>query len=306
VSGSTDPVVVARRVPGWEGRARVVGTLDGGITNRNVLVEVDGARFVLRLAGKDTELLDIDRGVERIANERAAALGFAPEVVAFVEPEGYLVTQYVVGVPMSAAEMSEPATLTSVAVILRTFHGSGYLPKDFDAFRIPERHRMAAASRGVVIPDVYETVDGVVREIEASFSRAPDPPCPCHNDLLAANFLRSTERLWLLDWEYAGMNDRFFDLGNLAVNNDLSIGAEEALVEAYFGAVTVRRIARLRLMRIVSDAREAMWAVVQQGISTLDFDYVTYAHEHFERLIRNARASGYRDLLADAAEPEGS
>jgi thiamine kinase-like enzyme len=296
---------VASRVPGWEGRARVVGTLDGGITNRNVLVEVDGARFVLRLAGKDTGLLDIDRGVERIANERAAALGFAPEVVAFVEPEGYLVTRYVVGDPISAAEMSDPATLTSVAAILCTFHASGPLPKDFDAFRIPERHRMAAESRGVVIPDVYETADTVVREIEASFARAPDPPCPCHNDLLAANFLRSTERLWLLDWEYAGMNDRFFDLGNLAVNNDLSPGAEEALVEAYFGAVTLRRIARLRLMRIVSDAREAMWAVVQQGISTIDFDYVTYARDHFERLIRNARASGYRDLLADAAVPEG-
>lgn len=284
----------------------MVRTLDGGITNRNVLVEVDDARFVLRLAGKDTALLDIDREVERTANERAAGLGIAPEVVAFVEPEGYLVTRFVAGVPISSDEMNEPATLTTVAAMLHAFHGSGPLPKDFDAFRIPERHRIAAESRGVVIPDAYETVDAVVREIESSFARTPDPPCPCHNDLLAANFLHTSERLWLLDWEYAGMNDRYFDLGNLAVNNDLSTGAEEALVEAYFGAVTSRRIARLRLMRIVSDAREAMWAVVQQGISTLDFDYVTYAREHFDRLIRNARASGYRDLLADAAEPEGA
>jgi thiamine kinase-like enzyme len=302
--GSTDPVDVVRRIPGWEGRARIVGTLDGGITNRNLLVEIDDQRYVLRLAGKNTELLDIDRRVERMAHARAASLGFAPEVVAFVEPEGFLVTRFVAGDPIAAAEFNDVDVLASVAEILRTFHESGPLPKEFDAFGVPARHRAAAEQCGVAIPDVYDAVDRVVREIAATFAETPDLPRACHNDLLAANFLRSRERLWLLDWEYAGMNDRFFDLGNLAVNNDLSPEAEEALVHAYFGVITRRRLARLRLMRIVSDAREAMWAVVQMGISTLDFDYPTYAQEHFDRLLRSAHASGYRDLLARAAVPE--
>jgi thiamine kinase-like enzyme len=304
MTGAADAVEVARRVPGWENRPRVIGQLEGGITNRNVLVEVDDDRFVLRLPGRDTHLLDIDRRVERLANERAAALGIAPEVVAFVEPEGCLVTRFVAGAPLSSAHLNEPAVLVGVATILRMFHESGPLPLAFDAFHVAARHRTAAESRGVPIPAAYDRVDRIVGEIAASFARDPEPPSPCHNDLLAANFLRSDGRLWLLDWEYAGMNERFFDLGNLAVNNDLSTAAEEALVEAYFGDVTRRRLARLRLMRIVSDAREAMWAVVQQGISTLDFDYVAYAQEHFDRLLRNAGGPGYRDLLAHAAEPE--
>jgi thiamine kinase-like enzyme len=300
-----DPAEVAQRVPGWSGRARVVGTLDGGITNRNSLIDVDGERFVLRLAGKDTHLLEIDRTVERAANERAARLGFAPEVVAFVEPEGYLVTRFVTGESLDSGQLAEPATLARIADALRRFHGSGPLDGLFDAFEIPRRHLEAAVSRGIPVPDAYPAVAGVVGEIAASFAADPEPAVPCHNDLLAANFLRSTDgTLWLLDWEYAGMNDRMFDLGNLATNNAFDASAEEMLLEAYFGAVTRRRQARLRLMKIISDAREAMWAVVQQGISTLDFDYVAYAREHFDRLLAAANAPGYRALLEAAAEPE--
>lgn len=301
---ATDPVEVLRRVPGWKSRAHVVGALEGGITNRNYLVEVDGERYVLRLPGKATALLDIDRHVEREANARAAALGFAPEVLALVEPEGCLVTRFVVGEPMTADALVEPATLARVAAMLREFHESGPLRGVFDAFLVPGRHRAAAESRGVPIPSVYERVDAVVREIEAAFHTTPEARRPCHNDLLAANFLRSSDRIWLLDWEYAGMNDRSFDLGNFATNNALDPEAEARLVAEYYGAVTPRRLARLRLMKILSDAREAMWAVVQQGISTLEFDYVAYADEHFDRLLSNAAEPGYDALLADAATSE--
>ena len=125
---------------------------------------------------------------------------------------------------------------------------------------------------------------------------------PRLNDLLRANVLRDGSQLWLLDYEYAGMNDRAFDLGNLAVNNDLAAAAEEHLVGEYHGRVTARTLARMRLMKIVSDAREAMWGVVQQGISTIDFDYRSYAQEKFDRLLTNASAPEYRGLLRDAAE----
>ena len=207
------------RVPGWGGRARVVGALDGGITNRNLLVDVEGERFVLRLAGADTHLLEIDRHTERDANTRAAALGFAPDVVAFIEPEGYLVTRFVAGTAISAPELSDPARLEQIAAMLRSFHESGPLPTSFDGFVVPGLHRNAAATRGVPIPDAYWSTAAIVEEIAAAFAAAPTPRCACHNDLLNANFLQDGERIWLLDWEYAGMNDRYFDLGNLAINN---------------------------------------------------------------------------------------
>ena len=108
---------------------------------------------------------------------------------------------------------------------------------------------------------------------------------PCHNDLLNANFIHDGERVRIVDWEYAGMGDRFFDLGNLSVNNGFSDGDDEALLAAYFDEPCGdRRFAALRLMRIMSDFREGMWGVVQRGISELDFDFAAYADEHLTRV----------------------
>src|SRR5690348_520790 len=151
-----DLTALLDRVPGWAGRARVLGALEGGITNRNFLVEADGDRYVLRLAGKDTHLLGIDRAVERAANEQAAALGIAPEVHAFLEPEGYLVTRFAPGEPVPLTRMRDRDLLAKVAAVLRAFHGSPAIPGVFDCFRVPEAYARTAGERGVRIPGDYE------------------------------------------------------------------------------------------------------------------------------------------------------
>ena len=124
---------------------------------------------------------------------------------------------------------------------------------------------------------------------------------PCHNDLLNANFIDDGERIRIVDWEYAGMGDPFFDLGNFSVNHDLAPDEDAILLEAYEREVRGPRLARLALMRIVSDFREAMWGVLQQGISTLDVDFVAYADEHFERLLHNASGPAFEEHLREAA-----
>ena len=263
------------------------------------MIEVDGDRFVVRLPGPDTELLEIDRDCERVAQSRAAALGFAPAVKGVYD--GCLVTHFVRGGEIPVADFSSASVIDQIAAMLRSFHASAPLDHSFDAFAVPGLHRAAAVSRGVPIPAAYASVEVVMREIAAVFAASPDPAVPCHNDLLRANFLRDGARLWLLDWEYAGMNDRAFDLGNLAVNNGLSPDAEEHVTAAYFRRITTRDLARVRLMKIVSDAREGMWGVVQQGISTIDFDYRAYADEHFDRLLTNASTPEYRANLVAAS-----
>ena len=108
---------------------------------------------------------------------------------------------------------------------------------------------------------------------------------PAHNDLLPANFLRDGDRMQVIDWEYAGMGDRWFDLGNFAVNNELDDDQEALLLEAYFGEpANDQRRATLKLFRFMSDFREAMWGVVQAGVSELEFDFRDYAQKHFDRL----------------------
>jgi thiamine kinase-like enzyme len=275
----------------WPGRNARVEVLGGGITNHNLKVEVDGEQFVLRVAGKDTGLLGIDRRVELEATKAAAAAGIGPEVVAFVEPEGWLVTRFVAGEIPPLERMREPELLARVASALRAFHDGPPTPGAFDSFRIVEEYRETAQARGGAVPDAYEWAHEVAARIENR--RVGVAPVPCHNDLLNANFLDDGERLRIVDWEYAGMGDRFFDLANFSINHELDVDASGALLEAYLGHVREADAQALELMRFMSDFREAMWGVVQSAVSELDFDFVAYAAEHFERLERTAATPGF-------------
>ncbi len=284
---------VERVWPGGGARAEVLG---GGITNHNFRVEVDGDRFVLRVAGKDTDLLGIDRHVELAATEAAAAAGIGPEVVAFVEPEGWLVTRFLDGAIPPLERMREPQMLGRVAAALRAFHDGPAIPGTFDSFRVVEAYRATALERGGRVPSDFEWAHELAGRIEER--RSADAPVPCHNDLLNANFLDDGERLSIVDWEYAGMGDRFFDLANFSINHELDEAASAALLEAYFGDVRAADLEALALMRFMSDFREAMWGVVQSAVSELDFDFEAYASEHFERLRRTATSDAFRAALA--------
>lgn len=279
----------------WPGRDSRIDVLGGGITNHNVKVEVDGETYVLRVAGKDTDLLGIDRQVEVEATRAAAALGVGPEVVTFVEPEGWLVTRFIAGETPPLERMRKPDMLARVAGALHAFHDGPPIPGRFDSFRVVEAYRETALARGGTIPDACERAYEIARRIE--LLRGDVERRPCHNDLLNANFLDDGERLRIVDWEYAGMGDVFFDLANFSINHELDAAAGAALLEAYFGEVRYEDAAALEVMRFMSDFREAMWGVVQTAVSELDFDFAAYASEHFGRLERTAATSEFRAAL---------
>jgi thiamine kinase-like enzyme len=253
--------------------------LDGGITNRNYRVSFAGRECVVRLPGKDTALLGISRRAELEANQVAASLGLAPGVVA--ADDDCLVTEYV------ACEPSDPAALDieAVAAALRTFHDSGLeLPVRFWVPDLLEEYAEVVRARGGSLPRQWARA----RELVSSIAEAMPltDPVPCHNDLLPGNVLRVGGGILLVDWEYAGMGHRLFDLGNLAVNCQLDDPGEMRLLSAYWGGPpTEQRRRELDLMRLMSDAREAAWGVVQGVISTLDFDFQAYAARHFDRLL---------------------
>jgi thiamine kinase-like enzyme len=273
-------------VPAWRGLEPEITPIAAGRTNRNFRVELGGEAFFLRISGKDTELLGIDRAAEHRAALGAAAAGVGPEVVAFLPELGCLITRWVPGTPLAEGDLEDEDVLARVVEVVRTIHAGPGLPSTFDAFAIVQEYRRVSIERGVRVPDAYERAFAAAERIRAAFARRPSPRTPCHNDLLADNFLRGADGMWLVDYEYAGMGDAYFDLGNLSINNGLSDEAQERLLQLYVGEVTDAHRARLRLMRIMSDYREAMWGVVQQGLSTLDIDYVAYAQVHFERLER--------------------
>jgi thiamine kinase-like enzyme len=288
------------RIPELAGRDLSLHPLSGGITNRNYLVTARGVveRHVLRIAGNDTNLLGINREVEHAATVAAASVGVGPQVTAFLRPEGYLVTRFIDGVPIPEAGARHPETLARLAASLRRIHTGPLVPGLFMPLRIAELYGAMAQERGVVIPVVYERAREVGRRVERACVTSPEEMRPCHNDLLPGNLIDDGTLIRIVDWEYAGMGDPFFDLGNLSVNNDFTPDEDAALLDSYDpDGVQPVRLARLTLMRVVSDFREAMWGVLQQAISTLDVDFASYANGHFDRLLSNATTPAFERAL---------
>jgi thiamine kinase-like enzyme len=284
-----------------EGEPTVLG---GGITNHNFRARFGGREVVVRLPGNDTELLGSDRPGEREANSLAAAVGVAPEVLAHLEDPVVLVTAFVEGPTMEAAELREPRALAEVAAALRKIHGCGTIEATFDPFRLVEDYAAATRERGGEVPPAYEVAHAAAVRIEAAPALDGGGPVLCHDDLLPANFIATPAGIRIVDWEYAGMGNPWFDLGNFAVNNELGATEEEAFLSAYLGAPpTPADLAALRLMRLMSDFREAMWGVVQQAISDLDFDFEEYATKHFDRLLAAIGAPEFEARLEDASAP---
>ncbi len=281
------------------GRAR---PLPGGITNRNYRITMGDAEYVVRLPSRDTQPLGISRQAERLAAERAAELGIGPAVL--VADERCLVTRYIPSGPIDPERLRTRPQPTATA--LRAFHDCGLqLPTRFWVPELLDAYASVVRDHGAALPDAFEPARRIVGEIAQALPLRD--PVPCHNDLLSANLLGPAPNgdayatTVLVDWEYAGMGHRLFDLGNLAVNNEFDDAAQEELLRAYFGEPPASgRRAALSLMTILSDAREAAWGVVQGVVSELDFDFDSYAARHFERLLQ-AAADPRLEAWLDAA-----
>ncbi len=292
--------MILRAFPHWSSLEIAIEPLSRGITNRNYIVSADGERYVVRVPGERTELLGINRANEAEATHRAANLGIAPPVTGELPEVGTLITELVAGVHLG--DEAFVRRLDHVVKLVHRFHETNPLAGDFPIHRVVEWHARDALAHGVSLPPQFSRLHDVSRQIETAFEATPDPLVPCHNDLLPSNVLFGPDRVWLLDFEYAGMNDRYFDLGNLSVNARLGVAGDETLLRAYFGEVSNRSTARLELMKIMSEFREGMWAVVQQAISTLDTDFVSYANERLENCLRLATSGTLNNLLETAAD----
>jgi thiamine kinase-like enzyme len=290
---------IIARVPMWQNARDIkVSSLEGGITNRNFRVDVGGQSFHLRLAGENTEMLGIDREHEHHANKLAGELGIGPEVVYFIRPEGYLVTRFIEGRPIPPEELRQPENIQRVVNALHKVHSMPDIPSTFNAFQVVRDYTNIARSYNVQFPENFDWLILQMNHAEAALRSQPLTPHPCHNDLVNANFLLG-EKLYILDWEYAGMGDLFFDLANFSSNHELSVREDRLLLDGYLGEVTPQAIAHLNTMKIMSDFREALWGLVQVGISDLDFDFREYANKYFERLTQNIQNPNWNQWLED-------
>jgi len=290
---------ILQRIPQFaSAQALDIKELTGGITNKNYKISVNGDSFVLRMGGNETKYLGIDRKIEYECSLLASKVGIAPEPTAFLEPEGYIVARFISGKGIPAEEIGAEENIKRVVESMKVYHAIEFFPGSFSPFRIAEEYARTARNFNVKLPDKMEWYLNKSREIEkAVYAREPLKPRPCHNDLLNGNFIDDGNHVRILDWEYAGMGDIFFDLGNFAIQHEFSDEQDEILLKVYFGNPTDSQRAHQKLMKIMSDLREAMWAQVQIGVSKLDFDYTGYGQKYFDRFEANTSGKDYTNWL---------
>ena len=260
--------------------------LEGGITNHNYLVHDlgDERKYVVRL-GSDIPVHHISRHKEVSAATAAFQVGLSPKIV-HVE-EGVLVMDYIAGRTLTPQDVRNRAQLTDIVQIIRRCHRDipgklqGSAPM-FWVFQVVRDYASSLQAGNSTHLDKLPELLKANKELEKA--AAPFDIVFGHNDLLAANFLQDSERLWLIDWEYAGFNTPLFDLGGLASNNEFQKSDEVWLLEAYFEVPLTEELwKRYLAMKTASLLRETMWSMISQLHSTLDFDYAAYTAENHAR-----------------------
>jgi thiamine kinase-like enzyme len=244
--------------------------------------------------------LGIVRATECVVSKIAGDIGIGPEVFYVIQPEGYLVTRFIEGKLPPPVELGQRENIKRVAEAVRRVHKMYTIPETFSPFRVVEDSAEIARRFKVDFPDNFDWLIEQMNMAEAALLKSPLTPRLCHNDLLNANFLDDGQ-IRILDWEYAGMGDPVFDLANFSVHHEFTDEQDRWLLEFYFGGVSAENWARIKLLKVISDFREAMWAMVQIGISKLDFDFRNYANTYFARTEHGMQGKKWQEWLKDVS-----
>jgi thiamine kinase-like enzyme len=258
----------------------------GGLTNRVYRVAVADEVLCLRLPGAGTEEY-IDRGREAEMARMAAAAGVSPAVVHTDPVSGIMITRFLGGTATMTPDTfrSEPGAAARAGDVFRRLHDSGAVfPGRFELFAMIEEYLAILAPKTVTLPDGYHRVLADAEAVKAALAARPLPLAPCHCDPLCENFLDDGARMWLVDWEYGGMNDPMWDLGDLSVEAGFGPAEDEAMLAAYFPAgPTAAERGRMVIYKAMCDLLWTLWGLIQHANGNPADDFAAYAETRFAR-----------------------
>lgn len=290
------------------GQPLEIRELPGGLTNHNFRVRTATHDVVVRLSSTKTDLLSVDREHEWLNSRAAATAGVGAPVVDYLPGKGVLVVAFLPGVTYTADDVG--ANLPRVAAALRRLHAGPQFASRFDMFEVQRCYAQVVAAGRMPLPAGYDDLTSTIAQVEEALRLRPEPLVPCHNDLLAANILDDGGDLRIIDYEYSGMNEPSFELGNLACESRLDHEALSQLVASYHGQtaepaeVTDTLVARAELWGLVGRYAWTLWGVIQHAVSDVDHDFWAFAMERFEPAAALLTSSRLESLLgAVTADP---
>jgi len=257
-----------------------VTELSGGLTNRNLAIESDGAKYVARISSNSSDLLNINREDEYKNTILAADVGIGATVHDYLPGQGLLLISYINGKTFGAQDIAN--NLPRVAKSVRTLHSAKPFVSDFNMFTLQKRYLDIVQSNNFIYPDKYLDYEGHIADLKKALSVLPSEIVPCNNDLLPGNFIDDGDKIWLIDYEYSGNNDACFELGNIWAEAFLEYDALVELIDSYYGTHRPEKIARAWLQSLMAKYGWTLWAAIQASISDIDFDFRAWGGEKFD------------------------
>jgi len=300
------PEAAIARITDWDGLDVSCEVLGGGITNHNYLLSVTGrpdipwgGKYVMRIPGDGTETF-IDREREHKNHVAAAEAGVTPPVLYTLEPEKCTVVPFIEGETMHPETLAgDRERLGKVVDVIRTYHDKAAFENEIRVFDMIRHYMQMARDADAPFPDDIDWMLDLSDQIEQAMGRDPQRPVACHNDLLSENFILDRDgKMWVIDWEYGGMTDPYFDLGDFCVEHPLTDEEERFVIARYCGGIDERRYARMFLYKLVADLWWSIWAMIQVRLSKIDFDFFEYGMNRVARFHANAERQEFAAWLA--------
>jgi len=294
------------RIPRFAGTPPEAFAIEGlgGLTNKNYKVIVDDESYMLRIAGEGTGEY-IDRKAEAVNAKVAIAAGVNVEVLFFEAGNGLQLTRFIEGAAtLDAERFKNMDSVARAACAFRKIHSCGDLfANEFNIFTMVDEYLVLLKMKGALIPDGYEEVQAEAEAVRAALASRPAGLVPCHCDPVAENFLDTGERMYIVDWEYAGNNDPMWDLGALSVEAEFDADQDAALMESYFeGQPPADQVGRMVMYKAMSDLLWILWAVIQVVNENPAEDFRAYGVGRFERCKALMASPVFAEHLAAACD----
>ncbi len=281
----------------WKDRKLEYAHLKGGITNHNFKVTIDGEKYMVRIPGAGSDLF-IDRANELECSIQAGKTGVSPEVVYHIKEENVSVFRFISGKTLNTEQIARSnQIIRRIVRAIGTVHREAKFSFTFNPFETVRKYMGFVKKYRAPLPEDIDWMLSVGNEIERVIKRNKPKEVACHNDYLSENFMDDGKKIWIIDWEYGGIGDPYFDLGDFAVEHPFTKEQEEMIIHEYCGEVNEMGLYRMLLYKIVSDLWWAIWAMIQSKVSKIDFDFYSYGSRRFQRLRRNALDSDYQTWL---------
>ncbi len=278
-------------------KAETFEELSGGLTNTVIKVSTPNKIYVARISRPELGVLGINRNLEHKIAQIAADLEIGPQVRGYYPEESTLVIDFIDGQTFGNQELK--AHLSEIVQRCKTFHAGPLLPIDFDVFTVFRKYLDLAQFKRIELPQGFEDHLVAFSQIENRFKKNPVALVACHNDLLAANFIKSADKIWIVDYEYAGNNDPAFELGNMWIEARLAEEDLKTIVELYYGEFTDSLFARAWLMAMASQYFWALYASIQKAVTQGDFNFDAWGTERFEIVKKNFGSDFFKQKLAE-------